>query len=237
MAYDGTRYHGWQRQSRLPSIQGAIEAALEQLTQKSASLYGAGRTDAGVHALAQVAHFDTEHGFKEDEWRRALNALLPPDIVIQQAEVVDGDFHARYSAGSKVYRYQIRNAPLPSPFDIKWTWHIRQPLDFEKMTLAAKGFLGVQDFRSFCAAGAEVKNHLLEMKRVHIEKKGERLWITLEASRFLQHMVRNIVGFLVEAGQARRAPEDTFRVLSAGDRRAAGITAPPQGLFLLKVNY
>jgi len=237
IAYDGTHYYGWQRQSTLPTVQGKIEAALKRLTQKNTSLYGAGRTDAGVHALAQVAHFNADRPFTNEDWRRALNALLPSDIVVKRAEALEGDFHARFSAKSKTYRYQIRNALLPSPFDYKRTWLIQDKLDLGEMSFAAETFVGLHDFRSFCASGAEVQTHLVEMRNISIEKKQEQIEITLEASRFLQHMVRNIVGFLVEVGRKKRPPEAAAEVLAALDRRAAGLTAPPQGLFLVRVDY
>lgn len=237
IAYDGMRYHGWQRQPLLPTVQGKIEDALKRLTQKSIAIHGAGRTDAGVHALAQVAHFTSDHPFETEEWHGGLNALLPFDIVIKRVEAVSDTFHARYSAKAKEYRYQIRNAPLRSPFDWKMSWLIKQNLDLERMSLAAKELRGVRDFTSFCAAGAEVSDHIVDLREIQIEKRQDLILITLKASRFLQYMVRNIVGFLVEVGRGKRSPHEVSEVLKAKDRSEAGLTAPPHALFLARVDY
>ena len=237
IAYDGTFYHGWQRQSLLPTVQGKIEDALKRLTQDAIVLHGAGRTDAGVHALAQVAHFISDRHFKDEDWRRGLNALLPSDIVVKNAEAVDETFHARFSAKEKEYQYRIRNAPLRSPFDWRTTWLVKQNLDLERMSIAAEKLTGAHDFTSFCAAGSEVKNHMVDLKQIQIEKQQESILITLTAPRFLQYMVRNVVGFLVEVGRGKRLSREILEVLEAKNRTAAGPTAPPHGLFLIRVDY
>jgi len=218
-------------------VQGEVEAALRQLTQKHITVYGAGRTDAKVHAFGQVAHFSSDKGFQTGDWVRALNALLPEDIVVSIAEQVDNSFHARYTAKNKQYRYIIHNGKQRSAFTHSRAWFISQALDLEQMSNASLGLTGTHLFTSFCAASSEVKNHLIDLKQISIKKKGDQITITLEAARFLQYMVRNLVGFLVEVGRRQRSADEVPAILAALDRRAAGLTAPPHGLFLVKVDY
>jgi len=237
LSYDGSAYHGWQRQTHLPTVQGQVEAALARLTQKTTPIYGAGRTDAGVHALGQVAHFLTERPFLPEDWVRGLNALLPKDIAVTRAEAVDADFHARYSAKEKHYRYLIQTAAPRSPFRYRTHWYYPKALDCRQMSTAAEALCGAHRFTSFCAAGSDAKDYLIDLKRIEIEEKADRIALTFIAPRFLQHMVRNIVGLLVEVGRGKRSAKDVPPILAAEDRRIAGPTAPPQGLFLLKVIY
>ncbi len=218
-------------------MQGEVETALSRLTQKHITVYGAGRTDAKVHALGQVAHFLSDGRFQAEDWPRALNALLPPDIVINTAEQVDDSFHARHTAKNKQYRYIIHNGLQRSAFTHRTAWFLRQRLDLEQMSKAALALRGQHLFTSFCAAGSEVKNHLIDLKQLRIIKEGDQITITLEATRFLQYMVRNMVGFLVEVGRGQRSADEVPDILAALDRRAAGLTAPPHGLFLVKVEY
>ncbi len=238
LAYDGSNYHGWQRQTKLSTVQAALESALSRLTQKKIIVYGAGRTYAKVHALAQVAHFSSDNTrIKIDDWQRALNALLPDDIVVGAAVQVDDDFHARFSAKNKQYRYCIHNGRQRSAFTHRTAWFIRQTLDLSQMSEAATALTGTHCFTSFCATGSEVKNHRVDLKRIGMTKKDDQLTLTFEASRFLQYMVRNLVGFLVEVGRGQRFANEVPGILAAKDRRAAGLTAPAHGLFLVKVDY
>lgn len=237
LAYNGSNYHGWQRQPMLPTIQGQLETALRRLTQQAIPIHGAGRTDAGVHALGQVAHFSADRRFQPRDWIRGLNALLPEDIVINAAEAVNDRFHARYSAKKKHYRYVIRNTTQRSPFERQTSWLFKESLVLDQMSKAAKALCGEHSFTSFCAARSEVNDHNIDLKEIQIEKKEYRIALTFKASRFLQYMVRNIVGFLVEVGRGKRSPDEVSEILEAKDRTVAGPTAPPHGLFLLKVDY
>lgn len=237
LAYDGSAYHGWQKQVHQPSIQGTLEVAVEKLSQQPTRVHGAGRTDAGVHALAQVAHFDSAADFSENEWVRALNAVLPEDIVANHARIVDDDFHARFSAKGKTYCYQILNAQYPSPLLRHSRWHIHSPLDVGEMRIAAKALFGPHCFTSFCATETEVTDHNIDLKEIRIQENGEQIKITFSAKRFLRYMVRNIVGFLVEVGRGKRSADEIPEILAALDRKTAGPTAPPQGLILVNVDY
>ena len=237
LEYDGTYYHGWQKQPYLTTIQGALEKALFRLTQHPIRIQGAGRTDAGVHALGQVAHFSPPVPFQAEAWVRGLNALLPQDIAVHSAEVVSDSFHARFSATGKTYTYFIHNAPRRSPFLRQTAWHLTHPLDLKKMRSAAKEFLGEHDFTSFCAAASEGESRSIHLQEIKIEKKGEEIRITVKAPRFLQYMVRNITGFLVEVGKGRRLGDEVPLILKEKDRRRAGPTAPAHGLFLVNVKY
>jgi len=237
LEYDGTYYHGWQKQPGLTTIQGTIETALSRLTQHSIQVYGAGRTDAGVHALGQVAHFSPPVPFQPEVWIRGLNAILPEDIVVRSADPVSDSFHARFSAKGKIYAYWIHNAPQRSPFHRQTAWHLPRPLDLKKMRAAAKRLLGEHDFTSFCAAAGEAENRRVDLREIRIEQSGAEIRITVQAPRFLQYMVRNLVGFLVEVGKGRRLGKEVPSILDAKDRRQAGPTAPAHGLFLIRVDY
>lgn len=237
LEYDGTYYHGWQKQPYLTTIQGTLEKALSRLTQNSIQVYGAGRTDAGVHALGQVAHFSPPVPFQPEVWVRGLNATLPEDIVVRSADPVSDSFHARFSAKGKTYTYFLHNAQQRSPFRRQAAWHLPRTLDLKKMRVAAKQLLGEHDFTSFCAAAGEAENRLVDLREIRIEQRGEEIRITVEAPRFLQYMVRNLVGFLVEVGKGRRLGKEVPSILAAKDRRQAGPTAPAHGLFLVRVEY
>ena len=237
LGYDGTAYHGWQKQPHHPTVQGHLENALYRLTQQPLCVYGAGRTDAGVHALGQVAHFDTSVSRTPAEWMRALNAMLPEDIVVNAVEEVDEAFHARFSACAKTYRYQILHAKQPAPLWRHTRWFVHYDLDVTRMRDTAKALVGLHCFTSFCAVDTDAPNHWIDLQRIHIEQNGTFIDITLNAPRFLRYMVRNIVGFLVEVGRGKRCPDEIPDLLAAKDRRAAGPTAPPQGLILVKIDY
>jgi tRNA pseudouridine38-40 synthase len=237
LEYDGTAYAGWQRQAKDLTVQGMMEAALKRITQTPITVIGAGRTDAGVHALGQVAHFKSEKLLTPDEWARALNAVLPGDIAVLSAELVADDFHARYGATGKVYEYRILNRPVRAPLDRHRVWHVKSPLNVPAMREAVRLLLGRHDFASFQGHPTDTKNTVCELRRLEIMQDGDRIRFEADADRFLKQMMRAIVGTLVEVGRGKRAPASMKDILAAKDRRAAGMTAPPHGLYLLRVDY
>jgi len=236
--YDGTRYHGWQRQREDPTIQGVIEEKIGIVTREPVTLIGAGRTDAGVHALHQVCHFLTETTIAPPSLRRGLNSLLPADIRIRDAEYAPPDFHARYSAKSKTYEYRVLNRREPDPFLRFYTWHVPSPLELSEMEGCLPHLSGRHDFSSFMSTGSRTRDPVREMMRAELHRSGDGLLVfVLEADGFLRHMVRNIVGTVVEVGKKRWDSEQFLRIFQAGDRCAAGVRAPAQGLFLKMVSY
>lgn len=246
--YDGTDYHGWQIQNGEKTIQGILEENLSKITGKKISLISASRTDAGVHALAQIASFLTDSSLEILKFQKALNSLLPEDIRIIEAKETSADFHPRYDSLGKTYFYLISNTPYSSAFLYKYAWHLPFSLDLSQMKKAGKFFKGKHDFSSFRGAGCGAKNPEREITSLRIEKirkvdfmtasfKSEYIKITIEANAFLRHMVRNIVGTLVEAGRGRIAADSIKSTLLLRDRRAAGPTAPSNGLFLEKIYY
>ncbi len=237
LEYDGTNYHGWQRQPDRPTVQGALEAALLQLTQQPITVFGAGRTDAGVHARGQVAHLVAEKEVDPVGWMRALNALLPHDIAVCQVEEVAPEFHARYSAKEKIYEYLVHHAPQRSPLLRGRAWHLWYPLNLRAMRTAAGAMIGRHDFQAFCAADHAGDNHRVDLREIRLTRNGDQIRIAFRADRFLKYMARNLTGFLLEVGRGRRSPDEVAAILSSRDRRQAGPTAPPQGLTLMKVVY
>ncbi len=237
LEYDGTNYCGWQVQGTDPTIQGVLEQALAKVLDGPVRVNGAGRTDAGVHALGQVASFQTASRIPCDALQRALNSLLPRDVVVHAVQDVPADFHARYSALGKVYEYHILNRPLPSALRRRYVWHVPGPLDLDAMGTAAASLRGRHDFSSFRGAGSEVRTSERTLTEASLAREGDEIVLTFTADGFLRHMVRNIVGTLVEVGRRRRTPGEIVGILAARDRRAAGMTAPPQGLYLVRVLY
>jgi len=235
--YEGTNYHGWQTQSNAPSIQKIIEDKLSVILHHKITLYGSGRTDAGVHALSQVANFLTNSKLKPEVIKRALNSLLPSDIVIRKAEEVDEKFHARYLAKSRVYQYVIWNDRTPSPFLRRFSWFVASNLDVEGMQKAGSLLIGRHDLSSFQGADRIESRTVRDIRRLDIKKMGKLIIFTIEANSFLKHMVRNIVGTLVEVGKGRMNLERFRRVIMARDRKKAGPSAPAHGLFLREVKY
>jgi tRNA pseudouridine38-40 synthase len=235
--YVGTYYHGWQRQLKLPTLQGTLEDCIIQISGEGTQLIGAGRTDAGVHALGQVANFKTKSSLKAETWKRALNALLSEDIVILKAEEVPKTFHARKSARSKVYQYRILNRRTPSALMAPFIWHIPAPLNINWMRAAARPLQGLHDFSSFCGKARASRGTTAHLLRFSIERHQDTLLMTFTGTNFLQYMVRNMVGTLVKVGLGKLPPDRVHYILKARDRRQAGPTAPPQGLFLVRVNY
>jgi len=237
IGYDGTDFHGFQRQRGLRTVQEELESTLTTLLGHPVSVKFAGRTDAGVHAEGQVVSFWTTCPIPVDRLPFALNGLLPPDIMAKKAKVVSPDFHPRFDAISRVYRYLIDNRPVPSALLRRYAWHIPEPLNVEAMRTAAQYLIGVHDFASFHASGSDLGSTLREMKRIIISKCNGIIAITMEANAFLYHMARIIVGTLVEIGLGKRHYEEMRDILLARDRSAAGKTAPPHGLCLMQVKY
>ncbi len=235
--YDGTAYAGWQRQLNQPTIQAAMEEALRSITQTAVTVIGAGRTDAGVHALGQVAGFRSDKGLSAEEWTRALNAVLPDDISVLSTEPVGEDFHARYSAKEKLYEYRILNRRERSALERHRAWHLYGPLNLPAMREAAALLIGRRDFSSFQGHPTDTKDALCDLRKLEITQTGDLVRLEAQADRFLKQMVRAIVGTLVEVGQGKRPAQSLAGILEARDRRQAGKTAPPHGLYLVKVTY
>jgi len=236
--YDGTNYQGWQVQAKGPTIQGMIEEKLALLTGETICLVGSGRTDAGVHAFGQVAHFKTNSKMDVQSIQRALNSLLPPDISIQRAEEVEEGFHARRQSKSKVYEYRVLNRNLRSVFHRGHAWHIPQKLDFEEMKRAARNLIGEHDFSSFRSVGSPTRTAIRRVTRAEWKRGRDGLIrFEIEANGFLKQMVRAIVGTLVEVGKGKMSAEEFQKILESRDRKKAGQTAPAHGLFLKEVKY
>lgn len=237
LEYDGTHYAGWQRQPDRPTIQATVEDTLAIVAQARISIVGAGRTDAGVHALGQVASFRTESPLTSEDWFRALNGLLPKDICARSVQRAADAFHARYSAAGKLYEYRLLNRPDRSALDRHRLWHRSKSLDLQAMREAAARLVGLHDFSSFESSPTENTNPLCRLDRLTIYREGDLIRIEVYADRFLRQMVRAIVGTLVEVGAGKRSADKLAAVLEARTRSAAGRTAPPHGLYLVRVDY
>jgi tRNA pseudouridine38-40 synthase len=238
LSYDGTRYVGWQVQPNGPSIQAELERALSTLHKEPVRVTGAGRTDSGVHALGQVASLAVERPLPESAYVKGLNALLPEDIAVRHAEVLEAPFDARRDARGKRYRYRIENLPTRAPLGRLQAWQVFRPLDVGAMRAGAAPLLGRHDFGAFRAADCEAHHAVRELRRLDVEADGAgRIEVVAEATAFLKHMVRNLVGTLVEVGLGAREPGSMAALLASRDRTLAGRTAPPQGLVLEEVFY
>ncbi|MCI0332666.1 MAG: tRNA pseudouridine(38-40) synthase TruA [Planctomycetes bacterium] len=261
VSYDGRAYAGWQIQPDKPTVQGTFEATWQKLTQEPVHVTAAGRTDAGVHALGQVVSVSTQTRLTNDDLRRGLNALLPDDIAVVAVEDAPERFHATYNAVGKRYRYQIHNARSPSVFDRHYAWHYPNPLDAAAMHTAGQALVGRHDFSSFESAGSERPDSIRTINELTVARgfqvdesaaadsklavserlphfgTSNRVTIEVAGDGFLYNMVRTIVGTLVEVGRGTRDVNWPAEVLAAQDRRAAGQTAPPHGLFLVSVDY
>jgi tRNA pseudouridine38-40 synthase len=238
--YDGTEYVGWQRQPGGISIQQLLEDALAPIEHGHVTVHGAGRTDAGVHAAAQVVSATVANGLDAQTMVRALNAVLPLDVRVLTVEEMPDAFHARFDARSKTYEYRVVNAPFVSAFLHRYAWHVPQPLDVEAMRTAAGALIGKHDFAGFQGAGTPVASTDRTILALDVEDGGGfdlPLVIRITGDGFLRHMVRNIAGTLVEVGVGRWDPWRPLAVLDSRDRSQAGRTAPPQGLFLTHVGY
>lgn len=238
LSYDGTRFVGWQVQPNGRSVQAEVEKALETLRKAPVRVTAAGRTDAGVHARAQVASFPEERPLPLTAYVKGMNALLPEDVAIRGASIEPDGFDARRSARGKRYRYVVENVATREPLGRLHAWQLFGPLDVPAMRAAAEHLVGRHDFAAFQAADCACDHAVREVRRLDVRgEAGGRIEIVVEATAFVKHMVRNIVGTLVEVGQGRRAPASIPDLLRRGDRREAGRTAPPQGLFLEEVFY
>jgi len=240
LAYDGAAYHGWQVQPGLPTIQGTLETVLEQIEGRHVPVTGSGRTDAGVHALAQTAAFSITNPIPTDNLRKALNRLLPRDIRVLSVEQTHASFHPRHDARSKTYEYRIYRGEIVPPFERLYVHHHPYPLDEDAFLAAAPLFEGEYDFSAFAASDEKDSLGLSKVRTIfssRAHRDGERLIYRVRGSGFLKHMVRNIVGTLIEAGKGNASPDAIRRLLTAPEGVKAGPSAPAQGLFLVSVEY
>ena len=237
VGYRGTRYHGWQIQPNVITVQGTLEAALGQIANEPVRVHASGRTDTGVHAVGQVVHFDTTSPIATASLLRGLNSMLPADIVVKHARHVPSDFHARYSAQRKTYAYVVHNHPLRPAFHMAYVWHVPQRLHLAAMQAAAQVLVGRHDFSAFRAANCAAQSPVRSLTRLTVERRGQRILFLLTADGFLQHMVRNILGTLIPIGRGQIDAEATPGILQSRQRKMAGATAPPQGLYLVRVMY
>lgn len=238
VAYDGTNYHGWQVQPNAVTIEGKLNEAISELTKESIQVIGASRTDAGVHALGNVAVFDTESRIPGEKFSYALNQRLPDDIVIQQSQEVDKDFHPRYCTCEKTYEYVILNRKFPLPEYRNTAFFYYGDLDIKAMQEATKAFLGEHDFAGFCSAGAQVKTTVRTIYELTVEKKdNDMICIRVRGNGFLYNMVRIIAGTLLEVGKGNIEAKSLENRIAAADRSQAGPTAPAMGLKLIRIQY
>ena len=235
--YDGTNYAGLQWQKNAITIQETLSKAIEQVIQEKVAIYGAGRTDAGVHALGQVANFNTTSIIPSERLIRAINFYLPRDITIKDAADVPESFHAQYCAVSKVYQYTLSNDWVRTSLNRDFCYVCGFQLDMDKMTNAAQYLIGTHDFTSFTTRALQEKNRIRTVKRMEIKKEGKYIYFTVEADGFLYNMVRSIVGTLIEVGRGKIAVENVKDILDAKNRNLAGPTAPAKGLCLTEVKY
>jgi tRNA pseudouridine38-40 synthase len=238
LEYDGGPFAGWQRQENGPSVQGALEDAIHKLSGERVTVAGAGRTDAGVHARGQVAHFDLTKEFAADTVRDALNAhLRPQPIAVLDAAVAAPDFHARFSASARHYEYRILCRRAPPALDRGHVWHVARALDVNAMHAGAEALIGQHDFTTFRAAECQAKSPVKTLDRFDVMAQGEEIVVAARARSFLHHQVRSMVGTLRLVGEAKWRPADVARALQARDRAACGPVAPAEGLTLLRVDY
>jgi tRNA pseudouridine38-40 synthase len=237
LSYDGTEFHGWQRQPGLRTVEQVLEDALQHMTGARSVTTASGRTDAGVHAMGQAVHFLTASRHSTETFVRALNALLPRDVRVLRADEMPQAFHATLDARSKRYRYVIDNGRIASPFQLRYSWHVPLPLDCAAMDRAAQALCGRHDFRSFETDWPNRLSSVRTIGELTVGRQGEFVSIEVEADGFLYNMVRAIAGTLVLVGRGKRPEAWVSEVLAAADRIAAGPTAPPQGLFLVSVRY
>ncbi len=237
LEYDGTNYHGWQIQPQGATVQGMLEAGLARILNTPVRVRVAGRTDAGVHALGQVATFQSARPLNLLRFRHSLNSVLPSDIAIHEISEVPDTFHPRYDARSRTYQYRLWNRPSPSALYARYSWHIPYPLDQAGMNAAAALLIGHHNFSSFQGADSVERTPWRTMMRSAVCRERDFLVYTVEARSFLRHMVRNIVGTLVDVGRDALSRDEFAAVFAARDRSRAGLNAPPHGLFLVGVQY
>ncbi len=235
--YDGSRYHGWQKQPHAPSVQAVLEAAVARVAAAPVSVVCAGRTDTGVHAQAQVVHFETAAERPDRAWLLGVNSHLPPDVALRWARHVADDFHARYAATARSYRYVILNRPTrPALLARRVTW-VHRPLDAACMHEAAQALRGEHDFSTYRALGCQARHPRRCIESIAVTRDGECLYLDVTANAFLHHMVRNIAGVLIAIGKGERPVTWAGELLALRDRRQGGVTAPPHGLYLVGVRY
>lgn len=238
IAYDGSRYNGWQKQGNTKdTIQGKLEKVLEKLEGREVEVIGAGRTDAGVHALGQVVNVKLESKINEEMLLQYLNQYLPEDIAVLSVKEVPMRFHSRLNATEKTYLYRIYRSEIPNPFIRKYTVTITEELDIEKMRMAAELLIGEHNFKSFCSLKKSKKSTIRTLYSITIEEIEEEIRISVRGNGFLYHMVRIIIGTLLEVGTGKKKPEEIEQILEKRERQAAGKTAPAHGLFLKEVKY
>jgi tRNA pseudouridine38-40 synthase len=235
--YDGTNYHGWQVQPNRKTIQEILETVIETVLGAKTRVRAGGRTDAGVHALGQVANFICSDDIDPLRLQRGLNALTPEDIVVKKIEIAPDSFDARRDARSRIYQYRIWNYPWPSAFHRRFSWHIPYPLNLSVIQGGIRFLEGEHNFASFQAADCDAIHSVRRIYRTSLGMEDGVLVYTIEATAYLRHMVRNIVGTLVELGRVEQSPEAFVRILEARDRKQAGPTAPAHGLFLMEIKY
>jgi tRNA pseudouridine38-40 synthase len=237
VAYDGTNFHGWQAQPHLRTVQGELQRTFAKLFNHEVQVIGSGRTDAGVHAHGQVATVQTFRSMDTEAVLRGVNALLLPDVRVSAVQEVSPDFHPRRSARSKTYEYRIWRHPIVSPFQSRYVYAFRYPLDEERIDSATRHFHGTHDFTSFCATATEVENRIRTIYEAFWTRSDTEWVFRIRGNGFLQYMVRTITGTLLEVGQGRIQPEEVLRLFEARDRRLAGPSLPPSGLHLMSVEY
>ena len=238
LEYDGAAYCGWQRQKNGVSIQQILEDAIAMIVSEKVTLIGSGRTDAGVHAINQVASFRSSTLLPAEKIFRGVNSVLPQDIVVKTLDEVHVDFHAQRDVQSKIYIYRICNKRLRPVLGRNYSWFIRFPLNLEMMKKAAQYLIGTHDFSCFCATGSDVKDRVRTITAIDVKSGDDDLIeITVEAKGFLKYMVRNIVGTLTEVGRGKRKPQEMKEIIDSRNRNIAGVTAPACGLFLKEVKY
>ena len=237
LQYDGTDFVGWQRQPNGVSIQELVERALEPIEGQPVTVIGAGRTDAGVHALGQVASVQLESAIDTVSLVRALNATLPDAVRVTAVDEAPADFNARFAAAGKLYEYRIWNGPVVPPFERRYVWHVPQTLDLARMREAGGALVGRHDFAAFRAAGSDVATSERTLKCLNVEAVNEKVTLMVAGDGFLRHMVRAIAGTLVDVGLGRRSIDSVAAALASRDRAQAGATAPARGLFLVRVEY
>ena len=238
LAYDGTAFNGYQVQPNGRTVQEEVQRALKQMHKgRTVHVTGSGRTDAGVHAAGQVIHFDTPLSIPVENWTRALNAQLPPDIRIVQTEFASDDFHARYNVIRKTYQYRVHHRAASDVFRRNYAVHEPRKLDLIEIKKAAAYLVGEHDFTSFCSARSEVKDKVRTIYRIDIEQDHDEVLFTFEGNGFLYNMIRVLMGTFLEVGRGQRQADELPLILEAKDRNRAGKTAPPHGLYLWEVSY
>ncbi|WP_449621809.1 tRNA pseudouridine(38-40) synthase TruA [Robertmurraya sp. Marseille-Q9965] len=238
IAYDGSQFSGYQIQPNQRTVQGELERVLEKLHKgKETKVFASGRTDAGVHARGQMIHFDSPFSIPEEKWPVALNALLPDEVSVLEVEKADSDFHARFDVTGKEYRYFVYTSKVRDPFRRHYAYHYPYALNLETIRVASQYLLGTHDFTSFCSAKTEVEDRVRELREIEVLEEGDMLVFRFLGNGFLYNMVRILVGTLLQVGSGEIAANEIPTILAKKDRIYAGKTAPPQGLYLWKVDY